>query len=321
MRKSVYLLFFLFISAFAFANDKVVVKAASEHDYPPFCIVTPDCKADGFSVELLRAALDAVHLDVEFKVGQWAIIKEELKDGAIQVLPLVGRTPKREESYDFTFKYLTLHGAIFIRKGDTRIKTEDDLIDKEILVMKGDNAEEYARRNNVSSKIIAVGTYEEAFKLLAAGKHDAVITQRLMGLQLLKKLKISKVIPLEHNLNSFEQDFSFAVQEGDKELLKALNEGLSIVMADGTFKRLYEEWVVPSMSIPFPLKRMIKYVLIILIIPIAFIIFLREVIKRKTKELRNEIDERKKLDKLHKGSESKLRAFVDSSRDAIANRE
>ncbi|MBU1997168.1 MAG: transporter substrate-binding domain-containing protein, partial [Candidatus Omnitrophica bacterium] len=150
---------FLFIGTFKLcADEKLIIKSGSEFDYPPFCLVT-NGKADGFSVELLRAALNAVILDVEFQIGAWADLKDALKEGKIDVLPLVGRTPEREPIFDFTFTYLPLNGAIFIRKGDTRIRTIADLADKEIIVMKGDNAEEYVMRQHVSPHIISVETY------------------------------------------------------------------------------------------------------------------------------------------------------------------
>ncbi len=304
-----------FVGDLVHADVQGTIKSASEYDYPPFCTVTPDGKADGFSVELLRASLRAVDYDVEFKVGPWNAIKEELKDGAIQVLPLVGRTPEREAMFDFTFKYLTLHGAIFVREGDTRIKTEDDLADKEIIVMKGDNAEEYVRRERVSPHIIAVETYEEGMRLLNSGKHDAVITQRLMGVHLLKKIGISKIVPIEHKLDSFEQEFSFAVRDGDKELLETLNEGLSIVMADGTYERLYRKWIIPEMGDRFPLKRISMFVVIILIIPISFIVFMRQIIKRKTSELLREITERKKTQEQLTLTENRYRTVADFTYD------
>ena len=53
------------------AASRAVIKSGSEYDYPPFCVVTQDGKADGFSVELLRAALSVLNLDVEFKTGEW----------------------------------------------------------------------------------------------------------------------------------------------------------------------------------------------------------------------------------------------------------
>ena len=87
--------------------DEVPVVAGCEVDYPPFCVVRPDGQADGFSVELLRAALKALGRETTFRTGFWPEIKRDLSDGRLQVLPMVGRTPEREAIYDFTFPYLT----------------------------------------------------------------------------------------------------------------------------------------------------------------------------------------------------------------------
>ena len=216
--------------------------AGCEYSYPPFCIVDDNGNADGFSVELLKAASQKAGLEVNFKVDYWDSLKNDLKQGVIQVLPLVGRTPARERVYDFSFPYTTNYGAIFVRKGDNRIGSVSDLIDKEILVMKGDTAEEYARRENISSNIITVETYVQALKLLSQGKYDAVVAQQLMGMNLLKELKIDNVVPVGNLLHGFRQDFCFAVRKGDKKLLSLLNEGLSKVIADGTYDKLYKKW-------------------------------------------------------------------------------
>ena len=165
------------------------IKSASEYDYPPFSIVTEKGEADGFSVELLRASLKAVGLDVNFYVGPWAKIKQDLAEGKIQVLPLVGRTPEREKIYDFSVPYLTKYGGIFVRKDQTGIKTLKDLAGKEILVMKGDNAEEFLLRENISKDIIATDSFEDALKMLSEGKHDAVVAQQIVGMQLIKKIR------------------------------------------------------------------------------------------------------------------------------------
>jgi signal transduction histidine kinase/DNA-binding response OmpR family regulator len=218
--------------------------SASEPDYPPLAVVTSDGKADGFSVELLRETLKAVGREVTFKVAPWSDIKQDLVEGRIQVLPLVGRTPEREAVYDFTLAYLTLHGTIIRRKGDSRINTIADLHDKEVIVMQGDNAHEYVTRDNVTSKVILTGSYKEAMLLLADGKHDAVIVQKLMGLQLLHDLGIDDLESVGPPILDFKQQFCFAVQEGDKELLAILNEGLSIVIANGTLERLQQKWFV-----------------------------------------------------------------------------
>ncbi|MBN2636115.1 MAG: transporter substrate-binding domain-containing protein, partial [Prolixibacteraceae bacterium] len=94
--------------------DTIII--ASEPNYPPYCIVDENGNATGFSVDLFNAAANATGLNVIIKLGVWNQIKQDLAEGKIDALPLVGRTPEREELFDFTMPYLSLHGAVFARK-------------------------------------------------------------------------------------------------------------------------------------------------------------------------------------------------------------
>ena len=299
-----------------------IIYAAAEPDYPPFCIVNKEGEADGFSVDLFRAAAAAIGMQVEFKVDTWNVIKTELADDKIDALPLVGRSPEREKVYDFTFPYHTLHGAIFVRKGTTGINYFEDLSTKEIIVMKGDNAEEYLIRENIADKIITTKTYINAFKLLESGEHDAVIVQKLLGLQLLNELGIDTIVPLEIELPGFAQDFSFAVHVGNKVLLAKLNEGLSIIIANGTYDKLHKKWFSPDMLPVTTFKEKLKaaiYLLIpfIIIVFLIAIVVLRIQVKRKTKNLNQEIVKRKETEKNIRESEEKYKMLIENQEDML----
>lgn len=226
----------------AAAHSGPPVLAGSEPDYPPYCIVTPAGQADGFSVELLRASLKAVGLDVIFRVGPWASLKEDLAAGHLQALPLVGRTPEREAFYDFTFPYLTMHGTIVVRDDTTSIRTPADLKGKQVAVLQGDNAEEYLRRAGLGAVIVPLPSFEIALRELASGQHDAVVIQKLVAFQLMQTTGLRNLKAVGPPLRDFTQSFCFAVRKGDSALLAALNEGLAIVMADGTFRQLHAKW-------------------------------------------------------------------------------
>lgn len=191
-----------------------VVSSASEYDYPPYCTVTPDGQADGFSVELLQAALKAMGHDVSFEVGPWAQVKQLLVDGKVQVLPLVGRTPEREHDYDFTFPYLKMHGTIVVRKGENGIRGLADLKGEQIAVLKGDNAEEFLRRSNLGATIVTTTTFDEALRQLHNGEHDAVVVQKLVALQLIRKHDLTNLKTVGPPLEDFVQSFCFAVKKG-----------------------------------------------------------------------------------------------------------
>lgn len=213
-----------------------------EVDYPPFCVVDDTGKAKGFSVELLRAALDAMGREVTFRTGTWEEVRGWFEEGKIDVLPLVGRTPERESLFDFTFPYLTLHGAIVVREGNTDIQKLDDLRGRQVAVMKADNAEEFLRQEDRGMELITTPTFAEALRELSEGRYDAVVIQRLVALRLIAENNFTNLTVIDKPIEGFRQDFCFAVAEGDRDTLALLNEGLSIVMADGTHRRLHAEW-------------------------------------------------------------------------------
>ncbi len=285
-----------------FPNKADFLRSASELDYPPFSIIRPDGTADGFSVELLTEVTKAAGLKVEFKVGPWNKIKQELIEGKLDVLPIVSYSEERDKVLDFTASYLRMHGTIFVRKEEKSIDDETDLIDKEVLVMEGDTAHEYAIKNNLTNKIILTETFEEAMRLLSSGKHDAVIIQQLVGYQIIRKLNIKNLVdvssikeqslkPIAKPLLGFEQKFCIAVPEGNRELIGLLNEGLTIVITNGIYERLYDKWFGPILPNPeVHIEDILKYLTYILI-PILvigwFLILwlLKKQITYKTKEL------------------------------------
>ncbi len=219
------------------------LRSGCEVDYPPFCIVHEDGRADGFAVELMRAALGKMMREVSFRTGPWTEVSAWLQRGEIDCLPLVGRTPEREPLFDFTVPYLTMHGAIVVRRDTTGIQTLADLRGRTVGVMQGDNAEEFLRRKDRGLEIRPAPTFPDALRILADGGCDAVFIQRLVAMRLLAETGLSgRLRIVEQPVLEFPQDFCFAVQEGDRATLALLNEGLALCMSDGTYRRLHAKW-------------------------------------------------------------------------------
>jgi|GEM_PF-5335395 len=124
------------------SSAETPAQSAAEIDYPPFSFVDKNGRVEGFSIELMRSALEAMNREVSFRTGAWAEVRSWLEQGTVQALPLVGCTPERETLFDFTFSYMTLHGAIVVREDNEAIEDISDLTGHQVAVMKGDNAEE-----------------------------------------------------------------------------------------------------------------------------------------------------------------------------------
>ncbi|MBF9014990.1 MULTISPECIES: transporter substrate-binding domain-containing protein [unclassified Oceanispirochaeta] len=218
----------------------------SEYSYPPYCIVDSKGNASGFSVELLNSVLKLMNLEHHYKIASWAEVRSALENGDIDILPLVGRTAEREDLYDFTFPYLTMHGTIVLRTGGVTADSFEDLENKKVAVMRADNAEEYVTNQETEVDLVLTDTFEEALLLLSRGDVDAVILQKLVAHQIINSLNLENLHVNEQILQDFKQSFCFAVTEGNRALLEKLNEGLAIVISNGTFDRLRSEWFTPD---------------------------------------------------------------------------
>lgn len=289
------------VSAEKDRSDYEEYESATEYDYPPFS-VTDNGIADGFSVDLLKAVAEEVGIKINFKVDEWAVIKTELENGELDLLPLVGISEDREDIFDFTIPYIVMRGNIFLRVGNDIIKSEADLMGKSVIVMEGDNSEEYARSIGLSDTLVLTSTYTEAFKLLSSGQYDAVLAQGLIGEKIINDLNLNNIEALytydndgetrvKVHLTGYEQKFCFAVTEGNKDLLAKLNEGLAVVSENGVYDELYSKWF-PFLINDQPSGWQVAKYLGLLLIPIVFIFLLvsfytvRNQVKSKTKELR-----------------------------------
>ncbi|MCF8109672.1 MAG: transporter substrate-binding domain-containing protein [Desulfohalobiaceae bacterium] len=144
---------------------------------------------------------------------------------------------------------MSLHGAIVVRQDQTGIHDLGDLRGRRVAVMKADNAEEFLRREDRGIDIHTTPTFEIALRELAEGRYDAVVAQRLVALRLIQKTGLTELRVIDRPVEGFKQDFCFAVQEGDREALALLNEGLAIVVADGTHRHLHAKWFA-AMQLP-----------------------------------------------------------------------
>ncbi|MGM0595646.1 MAG: transporter substrate-binding domain-containing protein [Myxococcota bacterium] len=231
---------FLLTPSPSLAQKQTVISAA-EIGYPPFSFADQQGKARGFAVDILKAALKAVGREVKFKTSTWSQVKTWLQEDKIQVLPLVGKNPERAKHFDFTFPYMNLHAALVVHRDNKSIKSWRHLKNKVVGVMKHDNTEEFLLSKPREFTIKSYPTFIEALQKLTTKKIDAVLIQRLVGLRLLKQHQIKNLEFLPQIID-FKQSFCFAVKKGNHKLLDLLNEGLSIIMADGTYRHLHTKW-------------------------------------------------------------------------------
>ena len=210
-----------------------VITAGSEIDFPPYAIVDATGRASGFSVELLEAVADAMGLSVKVNSGPWPEVLAAFKAGKTDLLPLVALSAKRADMAAYTTPHTVAYDSFFVRRGSRPIASLAEAKGREVIVMSSDAAHEELLNSGLPVKIVETRNIPEAMRLLASGRHDAVLVPKLLGLIVLREAKLESVIETGPPIQDYSRQFAFAVQRGNTDLRDKLDQGIAIIRAKG----------------------------------------------------------------------------------------
>ena len=212
-------------------QETSVVHFRGDRGYPPFEYLDADGRPAGFNIDIVRAVADALDLDVQIDLGNWAEVRRQLESGEIDALLGMYNTPTRDDRVDFCIPNLMLSYAVFVREGSP-ITSLADIDGKSIVVQNGDLAHDFVVENDISSDLIVLTDWYSVLRTLAGGTGDCAIVTRLQGMRLIDDLGLENLRPVGKPI--MQREYGFAVREGNTKLLATLNEGLSIVKTAST---------------------------------------------------------------------------------------
>ncbi len=263
--------------------QKSTLIVGSEQDFPPFATGLTDETAGGFTVELWKAVAAEADLNYSIRVRPFHELLQDFKAGKIDVLINLAVSEQRHEFADFTVPHVVVHGAIFVRKGEPSIRSENDFAGKSIIVLSADLAHDYALSKGWKKQLVLVNTAEAGLRLLASGRHDAMLLSKLTGMQTIQATGLNNIEALKTKAG-FSQKFSFAVQKGQADLLHKINEGLAVTKANGVYSTIYEKWfgIYDVKEITF--LDFIKYLIPVLIIFISILVYSLNLTKHENED-------------------------------------
>ncbi len=231
--------------ALAAAESKAApqeIRVGISEDFRPYDFIDKDGQAAGFSVDLVKAVAKAMGLRVRFVPGKWDHIWSGLVAGEIDLLPTVTKTPSRVPLIDFSVAHTVTYDALFVREGQPLLPDLAAAAGKEIVVSLSDAAHHQLLERNFPGRIIAVSSVQEGLRLIAAGRHDAFLCSKLIGIMQLKACGI-KGVAAGPPIPEYKREFHFAVTKGNTELAEKLNQGLGIIKASGEYDQIYQRWL------------------------------------------------------------------------------
>jgi polar amino acid transport system substrate-binding protein len=208
----------------------------SDIPYPPF-EQGKSGNYTGFDVELMEAIGEKIGREAQFEDTSFDTIFLDLAKGNFEAVASAATiTDEREKTVDFTNPYYLSEQAILVQPGGD-IDSVEGLNGAKVGVQQGTTGQEFVEEKGEAGELRKYPQGPDAVNALKTGAVDAVVIDIPVAenAEQAGGVEISAAIPTE-------EEYGFAVAQGDTELLEALNEGLKEVIDDGTYAQLYEKW-------------------------------------------------------------------------------
>lgn len=228
-------------------RDKII--AGVKYDQYLFGLKNPATNAvEGFDIDLMRSFakyLLGSEDKVEFKEANSKARIELLRKGEIDLIAsIMTITEQRKQQVDFSDPYFK-SAQMLVVPVDSTIKGIADLDrqGKTITTAKGTTIGPVVKAKAPQATLKEYENFSEAFTALKSGKGDAFLAVNGVDIGLIKQSEVDgkpifKMVgdPLSEELAGY------GVNKGDEELLKAINQWLAAIKADGTYDRIYKKW-------------------------------------------------------------------------------
>lgn len=229
-------------------NNKGTITVGTEGTYAPFTYHDKDGKLTGYDVEVTRAVADKLGVKVEFKETQWDSMMAGLKAGRFDVVAnQVGLTsPERQATFDKSEPY-SWSGAVLVARKDSNIKSIDDIKGVKTAQSLTSNYGEKAKA--AGAELVPVDGLAQSLTLIEQKRADATLNDELAVLDYLKNkpdagVKIVWSAPADEKVGS-----GLIVNKGNDEALAKFNTAMTELKADGTLKKLGEQFFGKDISV------------------------------------------------------------------------
>ena len=221
------------------ARGSVVI--ATEGAWAPWTYHDESDALVGFDVEVARAVAEKLGVEAEFVECPWESIflgiDSKMYDIAANGVEI---TEDRAAKYDFSTPYAYLRTALIVRGDNEEIKTFEDLNGRRTANSAGSTyalmAEAYGATTDT------VSTLAQTLDLVLAGRADATLNAELSFYDYMKEHPDAnlKIVALSEEASQV----AVPVRKGDEnaDFLKALNEAIEALRADGTLKAISEKY-------------------------------------------------------------------------------
>lgn len=237
-----------FILAAMFATAAFNVTAAdkinfgSSATYPPFESLDANNQIVGFDIDLAKALCKQMQAECTFTNHAFDSLIPSLKfrkyDAVISGMDI---TPERSKQVSFTTPYYANSAVVIAKKG--AFKSFEELRGKRIGMENGTTHQKYLQDKHPEIKTVSYDSYQNAIIDLKNGRIDGVFGDTAVVNEWLKtNPQLGTVGEHVTDAEYFGTGLGIAVRPDNQVLLTKLNTALAAIKADGTYKKISDQW-------------------------------------------------------------------------------
>lgn len=230
-------------------NNKETLIVGTMGTYAPFTYHEKDGTLTGYDVEVTRAVAQKLGVKVEFKETPWDAMMSGLKAGRFDLVAnqVALTSPERQAMFDKAEPYSWSGKMIVARNDHAPIAKLEDIKGMKTAVMFGSNYDEVAKK--VGAIQIHTDTMAQGLMNVQQKRADITLNDELSLLDYLKKnpdsgLKSVWRTPPEEKLGA-----GLVMNKGNEEALAKISSVMNELKADGTLKKLGEQFFGEDVSI------------------------------------------------------------------------
>ena len=221
--------------------------AGVKYDSPPFGYLDDAGNPVGFDIDIVKEVQKDLStfckktVTLELKQVVSRNRQEFVQNGSVDLAAATTTaTFARMDSVDFSNIYF-LDGQRLLVKSDSTIKSVRDLVGKRVGTAQGSTSESNIKAAAPKALVQSFAQYTDAFVALQQGRVDAVTTDSTI----LLGLRAGAQTPNDYKIvGAFfsSEPYGIIVKQDDSKWRNFINETLSRVGTDGTYKRIFTKW-------------------------------------------------------------------------------
>ncbi|MDX5299942.1 MAG: transporter substrate-binding domain-containing protein, partial [Gammaproteobacteria bacterium] len=272
------------------------LRIAIRPQWAPFEMMDGDTP-QGLVVDMVRQI--EAQLDYTFdwvEADDMELAEDHLASGALDILPALTKTPRRQERFLFSKAYLNMPIVLVIRDEGRFIGDLRELDKERVGVVRGHASHEYLLIHHPNLNLYPVKNVQAGLLALSNGDLDVMVTHipavsHTVARLGLSNLRITSITPYEYELR-------LAVSPDMPVLQTIINKALTRIDKD-EYDQIYNRWI------NLDIEREIDYTVVRRVILVALIVV--AVFLYWNRKLSREVDERIRSEEALRLSEEQLR--------------